>query len=145
MASTGRPICLNRYIYKVLKEFFYSTINNLYILAVSAVWHKMESEILLEIKETEKKADETIERAKMEGEMMVQEAIKNSSKLLAAAEDELRKAREKKIADFREKAKLIKEEKLAEGKIQVKQLKAKSEKNIAKAADIVLKKFEEMV
>lgn len=105
----------------------------------------MEAEILGEIKDAEKRADETIERARRESELIVQEALKNSSKLLAAAEDELRKTRDKKINDFRDKAKLIREEKLAEGKAQAKQLKAKAEKNITKAADIVLKKFEEMV
>ena len=47
--------------------------------------------------------------------------------------------------DFREKAKLLKEDKLAEGKIPVKQLKTKAEKNIAKAVELVLKKFEEMI
>ena len=105
----------------------------------------MEAEILGEIKDAERKADETIERAKRESESIVQEAIRNSSKLLAAKEDELRKLQEKKIVDFREKTKLIKEEKVGEGKAQAKQLKAKAEKNAAMAVEIVLKKFEEMI
>ena len=105
----------------------------------------MEAEILGEIKDTERKADETIERAKRERESIVQEAAKNSSKMLAAKEDELRKLQEKKIMDFREKTKLMKEEKIAEGKIQAKQLKAKAEKNAAKAVELVLNKFEEMI
>ncbi len=105
----------------------------------------MEAEILIEIKDTEKKADETMEKAKKESEFIVQEAIRNSSKLLTGKQDELKKTQEKKIMDFREKSKLIKEEKLMEGKAQAKQLKAKAEKNAAKAAELVLKKFEEMV
>ncbi|MBI2650132.1 hypothetical protein HYX04_02345 [Candidatus Woesearchaeota archaeon] len=105
----------------------------------------MEAEILTEIKDTEKKADETLERAKRESEAIVQEAIRNSSRLLAAKEDELRKAQEKRITDFREKTKLIKEEKLGEGKTLVKQLKTKAEKNVAKAAEFVMKRFEEMI
>jgi len=105
----------------------------------------MEAEILIEIKDTEKKADETMERARRESEFIVQEAIRNSSKLLADRQDELKKAQEKKIMDFREKSKLIKEEKLIEGKAQAKQLKAKAEKNTGKAAELLLKKFEEMV
>ena len=44
-----------------------------------------------------------------------------------------------------EKAKLIREEKLAEGKAIAKQLRAKAEKNIPKAVDFVIKKFEEMM
>ena len=105
----------------------------------------MEAEILGEIKDTERKADETIERAKRESESIVQEAIRNSSRLLAAKEDELRKLQEKKIIDFREKTKLIKEEKIGEGKAQARQLKAKAEKNVARTVQLALKKFEEMI
>ena len=105
----------------------------------------MEAEILTEIKDAEKKADEIIERAKSEKERMLQEAIRNSSKLLGEKENEIKKLKEKKIIDFRDKARLIKEEKLAEGKVAVKQLKAKAEKNIAKAVELVIKKFEETV
>ncbi|MBS3114312.1 V-type ATP synthase subunit H [Candidatus Woesearchaeota archaeon] len=105
----------------------------------------MEAEILKEIKDAEKRADEIIERAKREKEAIIQEAIRNSTKLFSAKEEEIRKAQEKKIMDFREKAKLIKEEKLIDGKAAVKQLNAKAEKNIAKAAELVMKKFEESV
>ena len=105
----------------------------------------MEAEILTEIKDSEKRAEETIERAKRDKESIIHEANTNSSKSLLARQEEIKKSQEKKIADFREKAKLIREEKLAEGKTQVKQLRAKAEKNIAKAADFVLKRFEEMV
>mgnify|MGYP001560875542 CR=1 FL=1 len=102
----------------------------------------MEAEILSEIRESEKKADEIIERAKREKEVIIQEAIRNSTKLFAAKEEEIRKAQEKKIMDFREKAKLIKEEKIADGKATVKQARAKAEKNIAKAAELVMKMSE---
>ena len=105
----------------------------------------MEAEILKEIKDAEKRADEIIERAKREKEAIIQEAIRNSTKLFSAKEEEIRKAQEKKIMDFREKAKLIKEEKLMEGKAAVKQLNAKAEKNTAKAAELVMKKFEESI
>ena len=105
----------------------------------------MEAEILTEIRDSEKRAEETIERAKKDKESIMHEASSNSSKLLLAKQEEIKKLQEKKIADFREKSKLIREEKLAEGKAQVKQLMAKAEKNIKKEADFVLKKFEEMV
>ena len=65
--------------------------------------------------------------------------------MLAAKEEETRKSQEKKIMEFRDKAKLIKEEKLAEGNTLVKQLKAKAEKNVPKAVELVMKKFEEMI
>ena len=105
----------------------------------------MEAEILSEIRESEKRADEIIERAKKEKEAIIQEAIRNSTKLFAAKEEEIRKAQEKKIMDFREKAKLIKEEKIADGKAAVKQTRAKADKNIAKAVELVIKKFEELI
>ena len=106
---------------------------------------KMEAEILSEILDSEKKADDILERAKREKEKILQEAMRNSSKLLADKEEEIRKFQEKKIMDFRDKAKLIREGKLAEGKVISKQIKTKAEKNIAKAIEFVLKKFEEMI
>ena len=105
----------------------------------------MEAEILSEIRDAEKKADEIIERAKREKEAILHEATVNSSKLLAAKQDEIRKLQEKKVIEFRDKTKSIKEEKLAEGKTIAKQIRAKSEKNIPKALDFVIKKFEEMI
>jgi len=105
----------------------------------------MEAEILSEIKEAEKKADEIIEMAKKESESILHNAAVNSSKLLTERQEEIKKSKEKKIMDFRDKAKLIKEEKLAEGKVMVKQIKSKAEKNISKAIDFVLQKFEETI
>ena len=105
----------------------------------------MEAEILIEIRDSEKKADEILEKAKKEAENILQEATRNSLKLLAAKQEETRKLQEKKIMEFREKSKLIREEKLAEGNTLVKQIKAKAEKNIPKAVELVMKKFEEMI
>ncbi|MBI2647021.1 hypothetical protein HYW99_00940 [Candidatus Woesearchaeota archaeon] len=104
-----------------------------------------EIEILREIKEAEKKAEEILEMAKSEKEAIIREAVRNSSKLLAIKEEEIRKSQEKKLIEFRDKARLLKEEKLAEGRLIAKQIKAKSEKNIAKSVEFVMKKFEEMV
>ena len=105
----------------------------------------MEAEILGEIKEDEQRADEIIERAKKEKEAIISKAIADSAKLIADKKEEIRKSQEKKLMDFREKAILIKEERLSEGKTTAKQLKAKSEKNIANAVDFVVKKMEEMI
>ena len=105
----------------------------------------MEAEILTEIRDSEKRAEEIIEKARRDRESIMHEANANSSKLLMTKQDEIKKSQEKKIADFREKAKLIREEKISEGKNQVKQLKEKAEKNIAKAADFVAAKFEETI
>ena len=105
----------------------------------------MEFEILSEIRESEKKADEILEKAKREKDSITQESIRNSSRLLLEKEAEVRKSQEKRIMDFMEKARLIREEKLAEGKLAVKQLRVKAEKHIAKAAELVAKKFEEAI
>ena len=93
----------------------------------------MESSILGEIKEYEKKADDIIERAKGQKESIILEAIKNSAKLLAERQEETRKAQDKRIMESRDKARLLKEEKLAEGKQAAKHVMAKSEKNVSKA------------
>ena len=105
----------------------------------------MEAEILSEIRDAEKKADDIIGRAKREKEAILQEAARNSSKLLASKEEEIKKLQEKKIMEFRDKSRLIKDEKIAEGKSTARQTKAKAEKNIAKAVEFVMKKFDEMV
>ena len=105
----------------------------------------MEAEILSEIKESEKKADEIIEMANKEKERILHDARLESSKLLASKEEEIRKSQEKKLMDFRDKFRLISEEKLVEGKNAAKQLKARAEKNIPKAVDFILKKFEERI
>ena len=111
----------------------------------SAVFPKMEAEILSEIRDAEKKADDIIGRAKREKEAILQEAARNSSKLLASKEEEIKKLQEKKIMEFRDKSRLVKDEKIAEGKSTARQTKAKAEKNIAKAVEFVMKKFDEMV
>ena len=105
----------------------------------------MEADILIEIRDSEKRADDIIAKAGGERESIVREAIINSSKLLSEKKEETRKLQEKRIFDFREKMKLIKEEKLNEGKNAVKVLKPKSEKNISKAVDFIIKKFEEQI
>ena len=100
--------------------------------------------ILAEIRESEKKADEILEKARREKDSIIQQAARDSSKLISSKEDEIKKNQEAKLADFREKSKLIAEEKMAEGKISAKQVKSRSEKNAAKAVEFVMKKFEEM-
>ena len=105
----------------------------------------MEAEILSEIRDSEKKAEEIIERAKHEKERILHEARIGSSKLLLSTEDEIKKQQEKKLTEFKQKSMTITDEKLAEGKTAAKQLKIKAEKNVSKAVDFVVKIFEEMI
>ena len=101
--------------------------------------------ILLEIKDSEKKADEMLEDARKQKETIMQEANANAAKMLESKQIEITKQNEKKVSDFREKTSLLREDRLAEGKANVKILKSKSEKNIAKAVEHITKKFEEMM
>lgn len=104
-----------------------------------------EVSILMEIREAEKKAEEIIEKAGLQKASIVQEARKEAARIASSKLEEIRKGMEKKITDFREKSRLLGEERISEGKIQAKQIKAKSDKNMQKAVDFVLKKFEEMM
>ncbi|MEK6942731.1 MAG: hypothetical protein AABX00_01565 [Nanoarchaeota archaeon] len=103
------------------------------------------AEILLEIRDSEKKADEIIADARKQKDEILQEANSNAAKMLESGHIDIAKQNEKKISDFKEKSSLLKEDKLSEGKARSKLLKSKSDKNIAKAADYITKKFEEMM
>ncbi|MFH0868568.1 MAG: hypothetical protein V1831_04615 [Candidatus Woesearchaeota archaeon] len=104
-----------------------------------------ETEILTEIKESEKKAEEIIESAKREQEQILNDAKRNSSKLLVAKKQEIRELQEKKILDFRSNASSVRGERVNEGKKAANQAKANAEKNVSKAVEFVMKKFEEMM
>ena len=101
--------------------------------------------VLAEIRESEKKSDEILEKAGSERESIIHQARLDASKLISGKTEELKKAQEKKIMEFRDKVKLLNEEKISEGKMMARQLKAKADKNSAKAVELVLKKFEEMI
>ena len=105
----------------------------------------MEAEILSEIRDCEKKSDSIIESAKRKKEEILHEAARSSSKLLSEKEEEKKKNQEKKIMGFRNKIKTEKNEKLKEGENLLKQMTAKAEKNIDKAVESVMKKFDEMI
>ena len=102
-----------------------------------------EASILMEIREAEKRSDEIVQSARIKRDLIIQEARSNAAKLASSGESEIRRSYEKKLVDFRDKSRLLTEEKISEGKISARQLKSKAEKNINKAADFILKKFEE--
>ncbi len=101
--------------------------------------------VLSEIKESEKKAEEILEKAKSEQDSITHQARIDASNLLSQRTEEIKKLQEKKVMEFRDKVKLLNEEKLAESKTLAKQLKSKADKNSGKAVELVMKKFEEMV
>lgn len=104
-----------------------------------------ETEILKEIRESEQKADEIVSKAEIEKQRILNDARRNSSKLLVEKKEEIRKAQEKKIMDFRGSTNSINAEKIADGKKIAGQIKAKAEKNMNDTVNFVMKKFEEMV
>ncbi len=104
-----------------------------------------EHEILLEIREAEKKADIILENAKKERDSIIHGAARNSSNMLGLKLEEIRKEAEQKLIDFREKAKLIREEKSFEARAIIKQMKAKSDKNISKAVNAIIEKMENSI
>ena len=104
-----------------------------------------EVSVLSEIKESEKKAKEILEKAKSEQDSIIQQARLDASRLLLQKTEEIKKLQEKKIMEFRDKVNLLSEEKIIEGRALAKQLKSKAEKGRGKAVELVMKKFEEMV
>ena len=105
-----------------------------------------ETEILKEIRGSEQKADEIVSNAEIEKQRILNNAKRNSSKLLVEKKEEIRKAQEKKLMDFKSNvSSIINTEKAEDGKKIAGQIKAKAEKNMNKAVDFVMKKFEEMI
>ena len=103
------------------------------------------AQILLQIKESEVQADKILEDARKQKEDLISEANSDAQKMLDAGIADIAKQNDKKIIDFRSKASLLKDDKLSLGKANSKLLKSKSDKNIGKASDFIVKKFEEMI
>jgi vacuolar-type H+-ATPase subunit H len=104
-----------------------------------------EVEILKEIKESERLADDLIEKANKESQKIVEDARKSSAERFNQKTEEISKAKGDKIAALRVRASSLKNEKINLGKKVEEQLLAKSSKNIDKAVNFVIKKFEEMI
>ena len=104
-----------------------------------------EAEILSDIRNSEKKAEEIIEKAGIDSQDIVNEAQRNSLQQLKAKKDELANLQDRKVVDSRAEAEALKKEKLEEGMKIVEQMKKKAEKNIGKAVDAVMNKFEEAI
>lgn len=104
-----------------------------------------EIEILTEIRDSEKRAEHVVEKARRESQDIIDDAQQSSSELLAEKKQEITKLQEKRLSDAKDKAGSMKNERLREGIKEVKQTKEKAEKNISKAVEFVMKKFEAMI
>lgn len=104
-----------------------------------------EAEILKEIRTSEKESEDILRKAETEKQKIIEKAKKDSLKAISDKKGEIIREQEEKLAALREKAASLRNEKLQESSKSAKQLKAKAEKNISKAVDFVIEKFEEMV
>ena len=104
-----------------------------------------EIEILTEIRDSEKRAEHVVEKARRESQDIIEDAQQSSSELLTAKKEEIKELQKKRLSDVGDKASSMKNERLRDGLKEVKQTKEKAEKNISKAVEFVMKKFEAMI
>lgn len=104
-----------------------------------------EAEILKEIRTSEDESESMLKKAEAEKQRIIEKAKKDSLKAISDKKGEIIKEQEEKLAALREKAASLRNENLQESSKSVKQLKAKAQKNISKAVDFVMEKFEDMI
>lgn len=107
--------------------------------------NERETEILSEIRNSEKEAEIIIENARREAQSILQDARRESARILADSEKEIKNSQDKLNREFAEKIRLLQEQKLAEGKKRADMLRATCEKNIPSAVEFVMEKFEEII
>jgi vacuolar-type H+-ATPase subunit H len=113
--------------------------------AGAAQGNKVEANILKEVMACEKKAEIIITGAEKQKESILHEARINASRLLLQKEEDIRKSKEKRIADARSKSKKLHEEKLNEGALLADKIRSKASKNMKKSIGHVMKKFEDYI
>ena len=104
-----------------------------------------EAEILKEIRNSEEESEGMLAKAELEKQRIIEKAKKDSVKAVSDKKEGIIREQEDKLAALREKAASLRNEKLQESSKSVKQLKAKAQKNISKAVDFVMEKFEDMI
>lgn len=104
-----------------------------------------EAEILTGIRESENASEEILKKALAEKDAIIKSAQKEANEILITNAEEIKKSQERKISELGIKSDSIKKEKVEEGKKQIKQLEAKAEKNLDKAAGFIMAKLEGMI
>ena len=104
-----------------------------------------EDEILKEIRNSEEESEGILKEAEAEKQRIIEKAKNDSLKAISDKKDEIIREREEKLAALRERAASLRNEKLQESKKSAIQLKAKAQKNISKAVELVMEKFEEAI
>ena len=104
-----------------------------------------EAEILKEIRTAEEESEDLLKKAEAGKQKIIEKAKKDSLKMISDGREEIIRGHEEKLAALRENAASLRNEKLQESSKSVKQLKAKAQKNISKAVDFVIEKFEDMI
>ena len=103
----------------------------------------MKEEIFKSLKEAEKSEEDMLKKAEKEKEAIIQKAKHDTIRLANEEEDKIKEMEEQRTTEGSAGIKKIKQEILNKGKHDVAALIKESEKNIGKAADLVMKKFEE--
>ena len=101
--------------------------------------------VLKDIRNAEKESDSILEKAEKEKEKILNEAQKKAEEIFQKEKESAKDFHEKKLVDFRSKSDSMLKEKIEEGRKQAAQLESKAKKNMDKAFDFIMKKFEEML
>ncbi len=104
-----------------------------------------EAEILIGIRESENASEEILKKAQAEKDAIIKSAQKEAEGILRAGTEEIKKAQERKMSELNSKFDSVKKEKAEESTKQIRQLEAKSEKNMDKAVELIITKLEEMI
>ncbi len=110
----------------------------------SSAFAKAES-IISEVKDSEKKAEAILEKAKKDASILLQEAKAEAVALLKQEEEMLAKEHEKKLSELREKLALSKESGQEAVAKETSELKARAKKNKSKAISHITKVFEDRI
>ncbi|NQV08800.1 hypothetical protein HQ529_03035 [Candidatus Woesearchaeota archaeon] len=105
----------------------------------------MEKKILEEIKEAEKKSKRIVENSHIKKELIIQKGKEKAKEMIKEQETKSEQEKEKEVSSKMKQLEETKQEIIRNGDKEVKKIGSTAEKNISKAVDYVLKKFNEKV
>jgi len=102
-----------------------------------------QSDILREIKQTERESEASVAKAQIEKDKIIQQSRKTCSQLLKDSEEQNALTKENKIAAAQKKAEQQRKEMIEVSKKSVVDMSKTAQKNMEKATDFIIKTFEE--
>lgn len=103
------------------------------------------TDILVKIKETEKKVEQSKKKALEEKEKAIKDSKIVTMKVLDEAKAEAQRSHDAKISQTESEIENIRKRLLSEGEKKAKEFKAKANLNSGLAVDLLIKRFEEEV